>query len=82
MTGADARLIYFAANWPEYLERLVVLSVAYEGGPNQPVSPVQRKAIWYQWFFGMEQGAVRAGRRPQYNLPLSLGNLGTGAVLQ
>ncbi len=45
----------FAANWPERLERLVALSVPYGGGPNQPLSPAQRKAYWYQWFFGTEQ---------------------------
>ena len=45
----------FAANWPERLERLVVLSVGYGGGVNQPISPMQRKAYWYQWFFGTEQ---------------------------
>ena len=45
----------FAANWPERLDRLVVLSVPYGGGPNQPLSPVQQKASWYQWFFGTEQ---------------------------
>ena len=45
----------FAANWPERLEKLVALSVPYGGGPNQPISPIQRKAYWYQWFFGTEQ---------------------------
>ena len=45
----------FAANWPERLERLVALSVPYGGGPSQPMSPAQRKAYWYQWFFGTEQ---------------------------
>ena len=45
----------FAANWPERLERLVALSVPYGSSPNQPLSPAQRKAYWYQWFFGTEQ---------------------------
>ena len=45
----------FAANWPERLERLIAVSVPYGGSPNQPLSPAQRKAYWYQWFFGTEQ---------------------------
>ncbi len=45
----------FAANWPVRLERFVAVSVPYGGGPNQPQSPAQRKAYWYQWFFGTEQ---------------------------
>lgn len=45
----------FAANWPERLERLVALAVGYSSGPNQALPPVQRKAYWYQWFFGTEQ---------------------------
>ena len=48
----------FAANWPERLERLVALSVPYGGGPNQPMTPAQRKAYWYQWFFGTEQARI------------------------
>ncbi len=32
-----------------------MLSVPYGGGPNQPLSPAQRHAYWYQWFFGTEQ---------------------------
>ncbi|MGI4792174.1 MAG: alpha/beta fold hydrolase [Janthinobacterium lividum] len=45
----------FAVNWPERLERMVTLSVPYGGGPNQAMSTAQRKAYWYQWFFGTEQ---------------------------
>ena len=45
----------FAANWPERLERLVAVAVPYGGSPNQMLSPAQRKAYWYQWFFGTEQ---------------------------
>lgn len=52
--GAQAGYL-FAANWPERLERLIALSVPYGGGPNQPMTPAQQKACWYQWFFGTEQ---------------------------
>ena len=45
----------FAANWPERLDRMVTLSVPYGGGPSQPMPPAQRRAYWYQWFFGTEQ---------------------------
>ena len=55
----------FAANWPERLERLIAVSVPYGGSPNQPLSPAQRKAYWYQWFFGTEQAryALEEDRR-------------------
>ena len=46
----------FAANWPERLENLVTVSVPYGAeNPNQVLPPDQRKAYWYQWFFGTEQ---------------------------
>ncbi len=58
LVGHDwgGRVAYlFAANWPERLEKLVALSVAYGGGPSQPLPMPQKRAYWYQWFFGTEQ---------------------------
>lgn len=54
----------FAANWPERLEKLIVVSVAYGGSLNQPMSPEQLKAYWYIWYFGTEQAryALQADR--------------------
>ncbi len=56
-----------AALWPERVERLVVMSVAYETNvkPGDKLNYQQGHAYWYQWFFGSERAreALHGNRR-------------------
>ena len=48
---------YLAALWPERVERLVAIAVAYETGvpPGSRLDYRQQQAFWYQWFFASER---------------------------
>ena len=49
----------FAANWPDQVQRLVVLSVGYGiNKPNRLPALPQAKAFWYQWFFQIQQAPL------------------------
>ncbi len=45
-----------AALFPERLDRLVAISVAFKPGPAEPPSLAQAQAYWYQWFLCSKPG--------------------------
>jgi pimeloyl-ACP methyl ester carboxylesterase len=56
--GAFAAYL-FAANWPEQVQRLIVLSVGYGiNNPNRLPALPQAQAFWYQWFFQTQQAPL------------------------
>ncbi len=56
-----------AALWPERVERLITLSVAYQTNvtPGSRLDYHQQQAYWYQWFFASERAreALQDNRR-------------------
>ena len=60
--GAFASYL-FAANWPEQVQRLIVLSVGYGiNNPNHLPALPQTQAFWYQWFFQTQQAPLALER--------------------
>ena len=56
--GAFAAYL-FAANWPDRVQRLIVLSVGYGiNNPNRLPTLPQMQAFWYQWFFQTQQASL------------------------
>lgn len=52
---------------PERLNAMVAVSVGYPNGlpvaAEEPISPEQIRAYWYQWFFNTDKGAQTFGAR-------------------
>ena len=56
-----------AALWPERVERLVAMSVGYDGNRDPAkLQPVQQDQYWYQWFFHTARAPamLKEHRRP------------------
>ena len=71
---------------PDRLEAMVAVSVGYPNGlpvaAQEPISPEQVRAYWYQWFFNQKKGAENCGacgrpagisRKPNLNAQPNLG---------